>query len=104
MMLILNGIGSIFVRAKAIKLGSRNSWVHYVMIAHWTVPAFPGNAFMPASLYIEQLGSCSKLRQNESEMLVAAVVDVWLKIIFQFALTVYFIFAGRIRLQLSGMC
>ena len=105
MMLILNGIGSVFVRVKAIKLGSKNSWVHYVMIAHWAGPAFTGNALMPASLYIELVGSCSKLRQDTSEMLIATVVDhtVWLTIISHFDLMVYSSFARRIRLQLSGM-
>ena len=73
------------------------------MIAHWAGHAFTGNALMPASLYIEPVGSCSKLRQDTSEMLIATVVDVWLTIISHFDLIVYSSFVRRIRLQLSGM-
>ena len=78
------------------------------MIARWTGPAFPGNALMPASLYslyIEPVGSCSTLRQDTSEMLIATytVVDKWLTTISHIDVIVYSNFGRRIRLQLSGM-
>ena len=52
MMLVLNGISSLIIRIKAIRLGSIKAWVDDSVVAQWTGSVFPRSALMPAGLYI----------------------------------------------------
>ena len=58
---------------------------------------------MPAYLYVQPMGSRSKLRHDTSEMLVAATLDVGLTYIAAFQISVHLSFTGGIRLKQGCM-
>ena len=67
MMLVFNGISSIFVRVKAVRLGSasRDGCVHYVVIAYWAGPAFSGNAFKEFMMSLCSQGRLMHVASND---------------------------------------
>ncbi len=54
------------------------AWIHYSLVANLTCSILSRNALMPASLDIKQMRSCPELSNHMPEMLVAAILLLWI--------------------------